>query len=436
MLLAETNNLTKSIQAPPLPPTRANSLAYFRWAQRVGPAPFVAALSHASGRRPLSTLLYQRASCPLSAQGARFFHCPLRRIDRARLGDAVDLISGDAAAKGRSALLLQMAGTPQTEREDQNIYHVLSFGAGAGSVWCVWEAVQDLRRAGVPGLQLVAERRVFSAMSPWKRELLALLLPLWSPPDKPTAHSQRRVMHFRQIFTFEALGSHGTEPRKFEIDRAPEARARLMAKAIVAQVRRSAYAAAAETARNLGSSGRPHVLLLQRATSRILVGWRGRPAELLEAMCDASLPVRLLSFDALSLREQVLHVSHASVLVGVHGAHLVNLIFLQDSAAVVEVLMRSGWCCDLTRRGKVDANGSWQPGCACVGYHKADYANLAHAHGLTYRYVDASHMSRPQHNSNPIQRRFVYVDSLALARVVSALHTEALAQGGYPPARV
>ena len=76
----------------------------------------------------------------------------------------------------------------------------------------------------------------------------------------------------------------------------------------------------------------------------------GRSSELLSAMCSLGVPVEMLSFDALSLREQVLHVSQSSVLIGVHGAHLVNMIFLQDSASVVEVLLRTGWCCNPTQK--------------------------------------------------------------------------------------
>ena len=210
------HNLTV-VKAAPLAGVRNQTKLYARWAERLGPAPLVAALSRPTGR-PLSSILYQRASCPLAAQGDRFFHCQLSERRRARVG-GVDLVAAAAPDDGAAARVAVLLHEGHVEENANNIYHVLSFGSGAGNVWCVWEAAQDLRRGGAENVQLVADPRVYSAMSRWKRELLALLLPLWSPPAgrEDGRLPSARDYTFERIYGFDNLRGHGTEPFKFEV---------------------------------------------------------------------------------------------------------------------------------------------------------------------------------------------------------------------------
>ena len=414
VMAADVHNLTKGVDAPRTPPTTANTkeAAYARWSKQVGPAPFVAVLTRAGGGRPFSTLLHQRASCPSSRQGSRFFHCQLREVARIRLG-ATELVSS-ASGVGPTALVLQQDPT-LVGAEDTNIYHILNFGVGNGNIWCVSEAVRDLRRVGVTDLRLVADKHAFRRMSPWKRDLLALLLPLWSP-----GRSRHETdLRFQRIVAFASSeGEHSPPAWNFELDLAGEPRSRLMPKHIVA---RAMEMSGAPLARRT-----PRVLLLQRTKDRVLVDANSaRPSKLLAAMCSLGVPVEMLSFDRISLREQVLAVSRSSVLIGVHGAHLVNLIFLQDAAAVVEVLLRTGWCCNPTQADTLGPDGfTWLPGCSCGGYMKGDYANLAHQHGLAYRYVDAEYIVPPKLNDAPIARLYVYVDAASLAQIASTLHAQ------------
>lgn len=62
---------------------------------------------------------------------------------------------------------------------------------------------------------------------------------------------------------------------------------------------------------------------------------------------------------------------------------------------------------------------------ACKAYHKADYANLAHAMGLRYAYFDPSYMTPPR-GANPIDRELVHVDSKALATLAVALYEDVM----------
>jgi hypothetical protein len=177
-------------------------LAYLDFAARIGAAPLEAGLVSLS--RPLSALLFQRGSCGSAAQAqarrndAGALDCgPLRQFDEV-LVDGVALRAsprrgGNGTEKRRPvALLLHDPPFPspidESSPHSQNLWHLAAMHAGAGRVWCIMQAVEELRRSsGVRDIRLVADRRRFLAMSPWKRELLRVLAPIWSPADPPVS---------------------------------------------------------------------------------------------------------------------------------------------------------------------------------------------------------------------------------------------------------
>ena len=88
----------------------------------------------------------------------------------------------------------------------------------------------------------------------------------------------------------------------------------------------------------LASSNRPrYVLLIQRQNRRIL-----NRQELIGALQDRGCPVQVVSAESVTLDEMIHLVSGAAVLLGVHGAGLTNLVFLDERASVVEVRLPFG----------------------------------------------------------------------------------------------
>eukprot|EP00965_Chrysotila_dentata_P242061 6204666-Pleurochrysis_carterae.AAC.1 len=115
---------------------------------------------------------------------------------------------------------------------------------------------------------------------------------------------------------------------------------------------------------------------------------------------------------------QVKSMLETLVLISSHGAQLTNLIWLSEHAAVVEVLLRFGWCCDPVPSKQYASRDPDRPGCDCRAYHKADYANLAQTYGIRYFYVDAEYID-PPYGWNPIFRNRVYIDAEEVAKLAA-----------------
>ena len=408
--------------------TTSGGAAYRAWAARLGRPPFEATLARLPGKGVSSSALFQRGGCPQVAQRSAF-HCPVAEVRRAVL-DGVTLRADGAA--GPSALLLPRL------RPETNPYHVLLI-SHAFDAWCVWEAAADLRRAGVPRLHLASEAGAWRGLPPWQQGLLAALLPVHLL-DARNASSAR----FGRLFQPLAGAGPGLPFRTFELDRAADLRLRRMPAAVLARLLAGVGARRA---------GPPTVLVAQRSHNRRLVGSvsgssqaRSPPPqsphcptprlsplasrahqltrlrgcrgsqELLRALCAEGLRAREVVFDKLPLWQQVRHAATAAVMVGVHGAQLANLIFMDAGASVVEVTLRYGWCCVWQDKRRPAESPC---GDTCVPYFKGDYANLAHAMGLRYVYIDPAFAS-PQ-LGEPIWRMSVHVAAAPLARVARLL---------------
>ena len=180
----------------------------------------------------------------------------------------------------------------------------------------------------------------------------------------------------------------------------------------------------------------PHVLLIVRATRTLVDADSGTSAALVAALCQA-VPLRVLSFMDLSPEEQVVALSQAAVVIGVHGSELTNVAWMQPGSVVIEVTLRYGWCCDPVPAESIGyeapqsshcstsfyecPNGQMEAGNPCRAYHKADICNLAHALGLTWTYFDPAYVSPPT-TENSVSRDTVHVES----RTLAASATEAL----------
>lgn len=339
----------------------------------------------------------------------------LREVPEASVDGAI--LRADGANDAPVALLLHPPPFPSSEREDGNLFHIATFGAGPGSIWCVYQALEDVRRStGIRDVLLVADRARFDAMAPWRRELLTTLLPLWSPPQEGSA---KRVLRFRRVCV---LGKgkgvpYSAEWRFFELDRAPSPRARALNDAIrgALHLRR----VAAEPA---------SVLLLQRLKDRWLLDARtGTAHGLAPPMCRRRLQPRFASFDGRPFSEQVQTMSAATIVVSPHGSQLTNILWMEAGSAVVEVTFNFAYCNDgyswgsgLTAPGAREA--IFRGNAHCQPYY-LNFANLAHTLGLTYRYLDPVYLP-PQRNPNPIVRNHVYVDANELADLALLLHKE------------
>jgi hypothetical protein len=184
------------------------------------------------------------------------------------------------------------------------------------------------------------------------------------------------------------------------------------------------------------------------------------------------VPFRAGALSSRSLRAAICQVRDAVVFVSIHGANLVNLLWLPVTAAthVIEVSMRFGWCCSDVPPANflppvfAEVNGLWTnmsaigggtvlpvglplkqefPMCAstprpdvqllssgvsigkarghCDPYHKADYVNLIRVFGMHHHeFRDVTFISG-YINENPISREFIYVNSTALVVLASRL---------------
>ncbi|WP_186571034.1 glycosyltransferase family 61 protein [Synechococcus sp. PROS-U-1] len=130
------------------------------------------------------------------------------------------------------------------------------------------------------------------------------------------------------------------------------------------------------------------VVFVKRLFSRILLDSASmKPIEaLLDKACrDLGLSFRVASFEDMAPLEQVALMRQTRLLVGVHGAGLTNLVFLQDSATVFEVDFRKYWSCDPVCKDHFSGRISFREKCSdAKPYHKADFHNLAGLFGKNY----------------------------------------------------
>jgi hypothetical protein len=175
-------------------------------------------------------------------------------------------------------------------------------------------------------------------------------------------------------------------------------------------------------ASNHDPSDEPIVLIVQRHYRRLTDSETGEFSTIIDALCAMGLPVHVAYLGALSPAEQVRLLRRTSVLIGVHGADLTNMLYMGLKSTVIEVTLRYGWCCDPVTESSF---GNDAPPCIsepCKPYHKTDYVNMAHALGITYYYFDAEYID-PPFGPNPIHRHNVFVNSEELALLAAAAYT-------------
>ena len=144
-----------------------------------------------------------------------------------------------------------------------------------------------------------------------------------------------------------------------------------------------------------------HVLIVQRRGDRRLVGSRnGSFVEVVDAICNLGIPVKVIEFEDLSAEQQIQSAQSANVLVAAHGAALSHAAWMKPGGAIVEVLMRQGFV-------------------EFGDYHKADYANLARFFGLKYVYYDPLELLPKE---DLISSKLIVVDADELAWVVFCLY--------------
>lgn len=118
-------------------------------------------------------------------------------------------------------------------------------------------------------------------------------------------------------------------------------------------------------------------------------------------------------FEELKPEDQINVLQNCDVFCGVHGANLVNLIFTNTKAHIIEIDFRNQWNCDPVCSKHKD--GTLKPCESCNGrltrgkYHKADYHNLSYLTGRQYSSMSAvrceNYLTR-----NPIDVEKVYID--------------------------
>ena len=235
----------------------------------------------------------------------------------------------------------------------------------------------------------------------------------------------------------------GPASRYFELDRVADAALMRMPSDV-----RVALGVRQPSPLQSSAPAEPTVLLLLRSRQRRMGGVRtGSLAEVLHAMCaEPTIGRRVVvdNFDGATLRHQVEATSRAGVLIGVHGAQLTGVMWMREGAALLEVMLRYGWCCsdeqlriarqrgELARKraaASTSANATRRslqlgdypapPKCVCGGYNKPDYANMAHTFGVRYAYYDPPYVEPPQ--SLLLDRPSVLVNGAELARAARLL---------------
>lgn len=156
------------------------------------------------------------------------------------------------------------------------------------------------------------------------------------------------------------------------------------------------------------------VVFVKRLSSRILLdsGAITPIEDLLENACRAKgLTFQVAPFEQMNPLAQVALMRQTRLLVGVHGAGLTNLVFLQDFATVLEVDFFKYWSCDPVCQGHLSGRIPFRQKCKdAKPYHKADYHNLAGMFGKNYESLSIDGvMGRT--DVNPISVSHVLIDA-------------------------
>jgi hypothetical protein len=134
-------------------------------------------------------------------------------------------------------------------------------------------------------------------------------------------------------------------------------------------------------------------------------------------------PHSIVYFEDMQGVEQLQILQNCKVFCGVHGANLVNMVFTQSVAHVIEVDFKAHWYCDpvcsehlnKTLDPWTKCNGKLSRGC----YHKADYHNLSLLCGKTYTSISADYCEDFR-DKNPINVQKVYVDFNKLSILIDS----------------
>jgi len=182
----------------------------------------------------------------------------------------------------------------------------------------------------------------------------------------------------------------------------------------------------------------PFVLLVLRSTiGRRLAGAEtGTATEIVLALMDRSLPVYVVDLVDASIEEQVMLFESATVVIGMHGAGLTNLVWMRPGAsAIIEVAASYGWNRYIDNEGRCAVNQE-----VPEYYMKGGYYNLARRFGVHHELFHPVYASRPRDFPvNPISKRVFYVDADALASVAERTFKNILSAQSppeYPSSRV
>ena len=159
------------------------------------------------------------------------------------------------------------------------------------------------------------------------------------------------------------------------------------------------------------------VVFVKRLSSRILLDSVSmKPIEfLLDKACrDSGLSLRVASFEEMTPLKQVALMRQTRLLVGVHGAGLTNLVFLQDFATVLEVDFRKYWSCDPVCQDHFSGCIPFKYKCKHAWpYHKADFYNLSGLFGKNYDSLSVDGVTGRK-DVNPINVTNVLIDGKEL----------------------
>ena len=403
--------------------TRLRYSRYGRyWAAKAEPrGPFAVAPASRPSAPSHFKMLSEKSSCALSRQVAEIFL-------RSGTGGRVEL-RVDTASTGVALI----APREWTHAEDADSpYHLLAFYP---TLWCLASLASMLTTEHqdvhvfprtIKGNRWISE--IIQGIGTWdpaKRSFRRIYV----VPSAFEPASKFRNAKLIRSFVGEKQDSRMWEPWLFF-------RRTFAPDAFAMRLSRTIRTAALRGVRGESATPATSILILQRPPShsaRQLVGVQdGALSSILAAMCArAKLPALAVAvFDHITpVRTQAQSFARAKVAIAVHGLGLVNLLFMQPGSALIEVVLRYGWCCEIVegvggadrvQRGDLDPSScrargdcdAVDPRCStkCIPYHKADYANMAQTFGIHYYPYDPVFVG-PRVERNPIAVRWVMVDA-------------------------
>ena len=173
------------------------------------------------------------------------------------------------------------------------------------------------------------------------------------------------------------------------------------------------------------------VLLIIRGDNRNLYDYKSK--ELLskilnDKLTEINIPFESVSFDNLTLYEQINYLKDVKILISIHGAALTNLIFLPKDSYVFEINFRTYWNCDpvcskhkfnkISYTTKCDGKLSYKD-----YFHKADYHNLSQLFGKKYIEFDIEDANTFL-TENHISLKNIFVNSDILINKINEIYTD------------